>query len=120
MIGTTSLLNGHYECRSFEETIPILKDFCALEVVAETGNEVTMKHPNTDWLLVFHEGGPTATDKPLRNHYGVRVATNKEIDEADVYLESKKEKYRIDIMKPRNHHLARSPFRPRPCLHETL
>jgi len=80
----------------------------ALEVVGETGNEVTMKHPNTDWLLVVHEGGPMAPDKPLRNHYGVRVATNQEIEEADAYLESKKEKFRISIMKPRNHHLARS------------
>ena len=108
MIQSTALLNGHNECRSFEQTIPILQDFCALEVVRETGNEVTMKHPNTDWLLVFHEGGPTAADKPLRNHYGVRVATNQEIEKADAYLESKKEKYRIEIMKPRNHHLARS------------
>ncbi len=108
MIRSTALLNGHYECRSFEETIPILQEFCALEVVGETGNEVTMKHPNTDWLLVVHESGPMAPDKPLRNHYGVRVATNQEIEKADAYLESKKEKFRISIMKPRNHHLARS------------
>jgi len=36
MIRSTALLNGHYECRSFEETIPILQEFCALEVVGET------------------------------------------------------------------------------------
>jgi len=36
-----------------------------------------MKHPNTDWILVVHEGSPDAPDKPFRNHYGVRVTITK-------------------------------------------
>jgi catechol 2,3-dioxygenase-like lactoylglutathione lyase family enzyme len=77
-------------------------------VVDEKGGEVTVKHPNTDWLLIIHEGGPNAPDKPLRNHYGLRVATNAEIDKADAYLEQKKDEFQIQIMKPRNYHMARS------------
>ena len=108
MIKPIALANGHYECRSLKQTVPILTDVLALEVVDEKAGEVTLKHPNTDWLLIFHEGGADAPDKPLRNHNGVRVATNAEIEKADAYLEKMKEQYQIEIMKPRNHHFARS------------
>ena len=108
MIKPIALANGHYECRSLKQTVPILTDVLALEVVDEKAGEVTLKHPNTDWLLIFHEGGRNSPDKPLRNHYGVRVATNAEIEKADAYLEKMKEQYQIEIMKPRNHHFARS------------
>ena len=108
MIKPIALANGHYECRSLKQTVPILTDVLALEVVDEKAGEVTLKHPNTDWLLIFHEGGRNSPDKPLRNHNGVRVATNAEIEKADAYLEKMKEQYQIEIMKPRNHHFARS------------
>ena len=108
MLKPIALVNGHYECRSLKQTVPILTDLLALEVVEENSGEVTLKHPNTDWLLIFHEGGTQAPDKPLRNHYGVRVATNGEIEKADAYLEKVKDQYQIEIMKPRNHHFARS------------
>jgi catechol 2,3-dioxygenase-like lactoylglutathione lyase family enzyme len=108
MLKPIALVNGHYECRSLKQTVPILTDLLALEVVEENSGEVTLKHPNTDWLLIFHEGGTQAPDKPLRNHYGVRVATNGEIEKADAYLEKMKDQYQIEIMKPRNHHFARS------------
>jgi len=108
MLKPIALVNGHYECRSLKQTVPILTDLLALEVVEENRGEVTLKHPNTDWLLIFHEGGTQAPDKPLRNHYGVRVATNGEIEKADAYLEKMKDQYQIEIMKPRNHHFARS------------
>ena len=108
MLKPIALVNGHYECRSLKQTVPILTDLLALEVVEEKSGEVTLKHPNTDWLLIFHEGGTQAPDKPLRNHYGVRVATNGEIEKADAYLEKMKDQYQIEIMKPRNHHFARS------------
>lgn len=108
MIKPVGLINGHYECRSLKETLPILTDVLALEVVGEKDGEVAVKHPNTDWLLILHEGGRDAPDKPLRNHYGLRVATNAEIEKADEYLERRKDEFRIEIMKPRNHHLARS------------
>ncbi len=32
MIKPIGLISGHYECRSFDETIPILTDVLALEV----------------------------------------------------------------------------------------
>jgi len=108
MLKPMALVNGHYECRSLKQTVPILADLLALEVVDEKNGEVTVKHPNTDWLLIFHEGGPNSPDKPLRNHYGLRVATNAEIEKADAYLERRKDEYQIEIMKPRNHHFARS------------
>jgi catechol 2,3-dioxygenase-like lactoylglutathione lyase family enzyme len=108
MLKPIALINGHYECRSLKQTVPILTDLLALDVVEKKSGEVTLKHPNTDWLLIFHEGGADAPDKPLRNHYGVRVATNAEIEKADAYLEKMKEQYQIEIMKPRNHHFARS------------
>ena len=108
MIKPIALINGHYECRSLKQTVPILTDLLALEVIEEKNSELTLKHPNTDWLLVLHEGGPDVPDKPLRNHYGVRVASNAEIEKADAYLESRKTEFNIEIMKPRNHHLARS------------
>ena len=108
MLKPVALINGHYECRSLKQTLPILTDLLALEVVDERNGEVTVKHPNTDWQLIIHEGGPNAPDKPLRNHYGLRVATNAEIEKADAYLERKKDEFKIEIMKPRNYHLARS------------
>ena len=90
MIKPIGLTHGHYECRSFRDTLPILKNFLAFEVVTETNGNVIMKHPNTDWLLVVHEGGPDAPDKPRLNHYGVRVATNQEVDNAREFLLDKK------------------------------
>jgi catechol 2,3-dioxygenase-like lactoylglutathione lyase family enzyme len=44
----------------------------------------------------------------MRNHYGVRVATNTEVDRATEYLENKKEKFGIKIIKPRENHNAYS------------
>jgi len=108
MIQPIGLVSGHCECRSFKETIPILTDILALEVVDEKDGEMVLKHPNTEWRLVVHEGGPEAPDKPLRNHYGVRVATNAEVDRAHEYLERKKKEFRLKIIKPKEYHNAYS------------
>lgn len=90
-IESLGIVKGHYECNSLEKTVPVLSELLALEVVARRETEVTMKHPNTDWLLVVHESGPDAPDKPFRNHYGVRVPSNDEVDRAYQYLLNKKE-----------------------------
>ena len=90
-IESLGIVNGHYECNFLEKTVPVLSELLALEVVARRETEVTMKHPNTDWLLVVHESGPDAPDKPFRNHYGVRVTSNDEVDRAYQYLLNKKE-----------------------------
>lgn len=109
MIKPIGLTHGHYECRSFKDTIPILKEILAFEVAGEIDGAVSMKHPNTDWLLVVHEGGPNAPDKPRLNHYGVRVATNQEVDNAREYLLSKQTDYGlIEVDKLQNRHLAHS------------
>ena len=108
MLNPTGLIRGHYECRSFDQTIPILSDLLALEVVGENNSEKILKHPNTDWRLVIHENGPDAPIKPMRNHYGVRVTNNAEVDRATEYLERKKEEFGIKIIKPRGNHNAYS------------
>ena len=57
--------------------------------------EATLKHPNTDWLLVFHEAGPDAPIKQMHNHWGVRVATTEEVDRAYEYLIAHKAEYKL-------------------------
>jgi catechol 2,3-dioxygenase-like lactoylglutathione lyase family enzyme len=108
MLKPTGLTQGHYECRSFDETIPVLIDTLALEVVGEKNGQWVLKHPNTGWELVLHEGRQDAPNKPLRNHYGVRVTTNEEVDRACEYLENKKDRLRIKVIKPRENHNAYS------------
>ena len=109
MIKPIGLTHGHYECRSFKHTIPILEEVLAFEKIGEMNGNLIMKHPNTDWLLVVHEGGPNAPDKPRLNHYGVRVATNKEVDNAREYLLSKQSEFGlIEVDKLQNRHLAHS------------
>jgi catechol 2,3-dioxygenase-like lactoylglutathione lyase family enzyme len=109
MLKPLGLIHGHYECRSLAQTLPIFTDLLALEVVAETDGRSVVKHPNTDWLLVVHEGGPPAPDKPLMNHYGVRVTERQEVDAAWEYASAHREKYGIQrITRPGELHFAYS------------
>ena len=70
MNSPVGLVNGHFECRSLDATLPIFTDLLALEIVERQSHVAVVKHPNTDWLLVVHEGGPDAPPKPHNNHYG--------------------------------------------------
>ena len=108
MLKPTGLISGHYECRSFDESLPILKEFLALEVVGAQDGARILKHPNTDWRIVLHANGADAPIKSMRNHYGVRVSTNVEVDRATEYLEQKKDQFGIKIIKPRENHNAYS------------
>ena len=108
MFKPIGLVAGHYECRSLQQTLPILQDLLALEVVARNDGETVLKHPNTDWKLIAHESDADGPDKPFQHHYGVRVATNCEIDEAHEYLQSKKREYKIKIIQPKENHNAYS------------
>ena len=108
MIKPSGLISCHYECRSFEQTIPILSELLALEVIGEKGTEVRMRHPNTDWILIVHESGANAPDKPRLNHYGVRVTTNQEINSAFEYLMGKKKQLHLKVDKTQEKHLAHS------------
>ncbi len=109
MLRPVGLTHGHYECRSLEDTLPIFKELLALEVVDRHNGEAVLKHPNTEWLLVVHEGGPNARNKPHNNHYGFRVAHHEEIERAYRYIDAQKDKYRIkSVTKPHEAHFAYS------------
>ena len=109
MLKTTGLIAGHYECRSLEETLPVFTDLLAMEAVQRKPGEATLKHPNTDWRLIVHEGGAAAPEKGFDNHYGFRVASHKEVEAAWEFVEANKEKYRLSkITKPQSAQFAYS------------
>ena len=109
MLRTTGLIAGHYECRSLDETLPVFTDILAMAVVQRKPGEATIKHPNTDWRLIVHEGGPDAPEKTFDNHYGFRVASHKEVEAAWEFVQAHKEKYRLSkITKPQSAHFAYS------------
>lgn len=109
ILKTTGLIAGHYECRSLSETLPVFTDLLAMEIVEQRPNEATLKHPNTDWRLIVHEGGRDAPEKGFDNHYGFRVARHEEVEAAWKYIEAHKEKYRLSkITKPQSAHFAYS------------
>ena len=109
MLNPTGLIAGHYECRSLDETLPVFTDLLAMDVVQRKSGEATVKHPNTDWNLIVHEGGPNAPEKTFDNHYGFRVASHQEVEAAWKYIEANKEKYHLSkITKPQSAHFAYS------------
>jgi catechol 2,3-dioxygenase-like lactoylglutathione lyase family enzyme len=109
MLRTTGLIAGPYECRSLEETLPVFTDLLAMQVIERKAGEATVKHPNTGWHLIVHEGGPNAPEKTFDNHYGFRVASHKEVEAAWEFVEANKEKYRLSkITKPQSAHFAYS------------
>jgi catechol 2,3-dioxygenase-like lactoylglutathione lyase family enzyme len=109
MLKTTGLIAGHYECRSLDETLPVFTDLLAMDVVERKPGQATLKHPNTDWRLIVHEGGPNAPEKTFDNHYGFRVGTHEEVEAAWKYVEAHKDKYHLSkITKPQSAHFAYS------------
>jgi catechol 2,3-dioxygenase-like lactoylglutathione lyase family enzyme len=95
VIRPTGLSYGHTEVRFLDETIPVLSKVLALDLIERCDHEAIMKHPNTGWKLILHEGGPDVKDKPERNHYGVRVSNNQEVDNAYEYLLANKERLHL-------------------------
>src|SRR5687767_10859889 len=95
LINPIALSEAHMECRSLRETVPVLEDFLALERVGEGPNAVVMRHPNTPWKLVVHEGGPDAPPKQMHNHYGARVQHKEEVVAAHAYLMAHRDEYGI-------------------------
>src|SRR5262249_1737617 len=90
VVHPTGLVCGPSQSRYLNETISVLSHVLALELVDRRNGQATMKHPNTGWKLILHEGGPEVRDKPERNHYGVRVSNNHEVDNAYQYLLAQK------------------------------
>lgn len=107
MIKPVGLVHGHYECRSLEQSVPILEELLALEVVSHRNGQLIIKHPNTDWLLFLHER-PEAPNKPHYHHYGVRVATDQEVDNAYEYLQKRKNELGLKIVPPETRRIAHS------------
>lgn len=101
-VDSLGIVKGHYECHSLDQTVPVLQDLLALDVVSQDNDQVTMKHPNTDWLLVLHENSTGAAEKPFRNHYGVRVKDNEQVDRAYEYLMAKKDSLALRKVVMRN------------------
>jgi catechol 2,3-dioxygenase-like lactoylglutathione lyase family enzyme len=95
VIKPTGLVHGHTEVRFLDDTIPVLTQVLALELIERRDHEAVLKHPNTGWKLIVHEGGAEVKDKPERNHYGVRVANNEEVDHAYQYLLAHKEELKL-------------------------
>lgn len=87
------LVETHMECRHLRESLPVLTDLLAFEVVARDEGRPTLKHPNSDWRLVVHEGGPDAPEKAMLNHWGGRVTTRAEVDAAAEYLRVHQARY---------------------------
>src|SRR2546425_4120485 len=109
MLNPIGLTHGHYECRALDETLPIFTDLLAMQVLERGKGQAVVRHPNTPWRLVVHEGGPDAPDKPHNNHYGVRVARPAEVDAAHEYLEANKARYGLKrVSRPSAQHFARS------------
>jgi len=93
MIRPIALAEAHMECRKLDETVPALTDFLAFEKVAEAPGTASLKHPNTPWLLVIHEAGKDAPEKPTAHHMGVRVEHKQEVEAAWQYLNDHKDQY---------------------------
>ena len=91
IIQPMSLVYGHSECRYLDESLPVLTRVLSLDVIERRDREAVLKHPNSAWNLIVHAVGSGAKDKPERNHYGVRVTTNEEVDHAYRYLLANKE-----------------------------
>ena len=106
-----SLSCGHYECRSLDETLPVFTDLLASDVVQRGDGAAVVKHPNTPWALVVHEGGRDAPVKPHANHYGFRVSEHTEIDAAAAYLRERQADYGLTLIDgPRGSHFAYSVY----------
>ena len=109
MLNPVGLTQGHYECRSLDQTLPIFEDLLAMEVVDRQPGMAVVKHPNTGWLLVVHEGGPEAPTKPHGSHYGFRVADHTDVEAAWEYLQTHRKEYGIkEVAKPHASHFAYS------------
>jgi catechol 2,3-dioxygenase-like lactoylglutathione lyase family enzyme len=91
LLKPTGLVHGHTEVRFLDDTIPVLTKVLGLDLLELYDREAVLKHPNTGWKLIVHEGGAAVKDKPERNHYGVRVANNEQVDHAYQYLLANKE-----------------------------
>ena len=96
MIHPVALSATHMECRNLQDSMTVMTELLAFQPVSERKPaETTLKHPNSPWVLVLHEAGPDAPAKPMHNHWGVRVRTTDEVDNAYEYLTAYKQQYKL-------------------------
>ncbi len=104
-IRPVAMSGAHMETRSLEQTVPVLTDLLAFERIGSGPDSVTLKHPNTPWVLTVHEAGPDAREKFSGNHYGVRVVTKEELTAAADYLNAHADEFGLsDIRGPSYSH----------------
>ena len=48
MLKPIGITEGHYECRSLDETLPIFTDLLAAEVIERSDKQAVVKHPKTN------------------------------------------------------------------------
>jgi catechol 2,3-dioxygenase-like lactoylglutathione lyase family enzyme len=95
MIKPVALFATHMECRNLHESMAVMTDLLAFEIIGQRPQQAVLKHPNTDWRLVLHDAGPEAPAKQMHNHWGVRVRTTEEVDRAYEYLTAHKAQYKL-------------------------
>src|SRR6185436_12380940 len=95
MIQPITLSATHMECRNLQDSFAVMTELLAFEKMSEKPGEATLKHPNSPRILVLHEAGAAAPAKPMHNHWGVRVRTTDEVDNAYEYLTGHKEQYKL-------------------------
>jgi catechol 2,3-dioxygenase-like lactoylglutathione lyase family enzyme len=95
MIKPLILSATHMECRNLRESMAVMTDLLAFEIISEQAAEAALKHPNTDWRLILHDAGPHAPAKQMHNHWGVRVLAAEEVDRAYDYLTAHKAQYKL-------------------------
>ena len=100
MIHPVALSGAHMECRSLEESLPVLTDLLGFAEASQAPGEATMKHPHSGWLLTVHEGGTPFPDRPRHHHFGVRVEYKQEVDNAWAYLNAHRDEYGLLEMDP--------------------
>jgi catechol 2,3-dioxygenase-like lactoylglutathione lyase family enzyme len=84
------------ECRNLYDSMTVMTELLAFQPISEKKPaEAMLKHPNSPWVLVLHEAGPDAPVKPMHNHWGVRVRSTEEVDNAYHYLTAHKQQYKL-------------------------
>jgi len=95
MVNPLALAATHMECRNLQDSMAVMTELLAFQPILEKPAEPTLRHPNSPWVLMLHEAGPDAPAKPMHNHWGVRVRTTEEVDNAYAYLTGHKQQYKL-------------------------
>jgi catechol 2,3-dioxygenase-like lactoylglutathione lyase family enzyme len=99
------------ESSALQDSVVALTDLFGFERVAQGEGSVTLKHPNTAWLLVVNDGGPDAPPKQFHHHWGMRVLTNAEVQNSYQYLLDHSNEYGLgEVTDPEHSHGSMSVY----------